>query len=82
MVAINPVFRDLAGVYSLKKCFHGKIRNPNDVNSVILTRISKTVFVRLDTLKVGVYGGVLCFNDGVAERYVLDILGMRSGSNQ
>jgi hypothetical protein len=51
------------------------------VNSVIWTRISKTVVLRLDTLKFRVYGTVLCFNDGVAERNVLNMLGVRSGSN-
>jgi hypothetical protein len=29
MAAIKPVFRDLAGVEPLKKCFHGKTHNPN-----------------------------------------------------
>jgi hypothetical protein len=44
--AIKPEFRDLAGVDSLKKCFHGKSHNCNEhVNSVIWARISKTVFV-------------------------------------
>jgi hypothetical protein len=51
------------------------------VNSVIWTRISKTVYVRLNTLKFGIYDAVLCFNDGAAKRNVLNILGMRSGSN-
>jgi hypothetical protein len=77
MDAIKPVFRDLAGVDPLKKCFHGKAHNPNEhVNSVIWRRISKTVFVRLDTLKFGVYDAVFCFNDGVAKRNVLNMSGM------
>jgi hypothetical protein len=43
MDAFKPVFRDLAGVAPLKKCFHGKIHNRNEhVTSVIWTRISKT----------------------------------------
>jgi hypothetical protein len=55
MHAMKSVFRDLAGADPLKKCFHGKTRNPNEnVNSVMWTRISKTVFERLDTLKFGV----------------------------
>jgi hypothetical protein len=83
MDAIKPLFRDVAGVDPLKKCFHGKTHNPNEhVNSVILTRISKTVFIRLDTLKFGVYDAILCFNDGVAKRNVPNIFGVRSGSNQ
>jgi hypothetical protein len=77
MDAIKPVFRDLAGVNPLKKCFHGKTHNHNEsVKSVIWTRISKTVFIRPDTLKFGVYDTVLYFNDGVAERNILNILGM------
>jgi hypothetical protein len=45
MDAIKPVVRDLAGVDILKKCFRGKTHNPNEhVNSVIWTRIAKTVF--------------------------------------
>jgi hypothetical protein len=58
MDAIKPVIRDLTGVDPLKKCFHGKTHNPNEhVNSVIWTRIPKTVVVGLDTLK---FGGVWC----------------------
>jgi hypothetical protein len=54
--AIKPMLRDLAAVDSLKKCFHGKTLNPNElVNSIIWTRISKTVFVKPDTLKFGIY---------------------------
>jgi hypothetical protein len=69
MDSIKVVFRDLAGVDPLKKCFDTKNHNRNGhVNSVIWTRISKTVFVRLDTLKIGVCD-------------VLNILGVRSGSN-
>jgi hypothetical protein len=80
MDAIKTVFRDLAGVDPLKKCFHGKVHNLNErVNSVIWTRISKTVFVGLDALKFGVHDAVFCFNDEVQN---LKILGMRSGSNQ
>jgi hypothetical protein len=83
MEAIKPVFRDLAGVDPLKKRFHGKTHNPNEhVISVICTRISKTVSVRLDTFKFGVYYTVLCFNVGGAKRNVPNVLGMRSGSNQ
>jgi hypothetical protein len=79
MDAIKPVFRDLADVDHLNKCFHRKTHNPNKhVNSVIWARISKTVFVRLDALKFGVYDAVLCINDGVAE----SMLGVRSSSNQ
>jgi hypothetical protein len=33
MDAIKPVFRDLAGVSLLKKCFHKKTHNPNEHGS-------------------------------------------------
>jgi hypothetical protein len=80
MAASKPVFRDLAGVNPLKKCFHGKTHNPNEhVNSVIWTRMSKTVFVRLDPLKFGVCDAVFCLNDGAAKRNILRMLGVRSG---
>jgi hypothetical protein len=83
MDELKPVFRDLSSVGLLKRCLHGKTQNPNEsLNSVIWTRIPKTVFVIRDTLKFGVYGAVLCFNAGVAKMNdVLTILGARSGSD-
>jgi hypothetical protein len=40
-------------------------------------------FVRLDKVRFGVYDAVLCFNDDAAKKNdVLNILGVRSGSNQ
>jgi hypothetical protein len=83
MDAIKSVFRDLASVDRWEKCFHGETHNPNEhVKSVIWTRIYKTVFVRLHTLRFGVYDAVFCFNGSVAKRNVLNILEVRSGSNQ
>jgi hypothetical protein len=84
MDAIKPVFRDLAGVDSLKKCFCGKTQNPNEyLNSIICTSVPKTVFGRLDALKSGVYDAVLCFNDGVAKRNdVINILGVSLAHTQ
>jgi hypothetical protein len=83
MDAIKPLFRDLASVDLLKRCLHGKTQNHNEsLTSFIWTRISKTVFIRLDVPKFGVYDAVLCFKDGVAKNSdVLNILGVRSGSN-
>jgi hypothetical protein len=61
MDTIKLGVRDVASVAPLKKCFHGKTHNPNEpVNSVIWTRISKIVFIRLDTLKFGVYDALVC----------------------
>jgi hypothetical protein len=79
MDAIKPVFRDLVSVDFLKRCVHGETQKPNEsLNSVIWTRIHKTVFARLDTLKFGVYDAVLCLNYGVAKTNdVLTILGVR-----
>jgi hypothetical protein len=83
MDGIKPVFRDLAGVDSLKKYFHGKTHNPNDhVNFFIWTRVPKSIFVGLDTPMLGVYDAVLCLNDGVAKQNVLNMLDMRSEANQ
>jgi hypothetical protein len=50
MDAIKPVFRDLGSVNFLKRCVHGETQKPNEsLNSIIWTRIPKTIFVRLDT---------------------------------
>jgi hypothetical protein len=69
MNAIKPVFRDLASENLLKRCLYGKTHNPNEnMNFVIWARIPKTVVVGLHTLKFGVYGAALCFNDGIAEK--------------
>jgi hypothetical protein len=81
---LNQCSGIFAGVNSLKKYFHGKTHNRNErVKSVIWTRIPRTVFVRLDTLKFGVHDAVLCFNDEAAKRnIVLTVLGLKSDSNQ
>jgi hypothetical protein len=80
MDEIKPLFRYLAGLDPLKECFHGKTHSPNEhVNSVIWTRISKTVFVKLDIFKFGVYDAVTCLSDGAAKMNVLHMLGVRSG---
>jgi hypothetical protein len=55
MDAIKPVFRDLAGVDPLKKCFHGKAHNLSErVISVVWTRLSKTVLSGLTHSSLGV----------------------------
>jgi hypothetical protein len=83
MDRIKIVFRDLAGVNPQNKCFRRKTHNPKEhMNFVIWTRISRAVFLRSDTLTFGVYDALLCFNDGVAKRNVLNLLGVRFGSNQ
>jgi hypothetical protein len=47
MDAIKPVFRDVAGVDPLKKCFHGKTHDPNEpVNSCHLGKDIQNCFCR------------------------------------
>jgi hypothetical protein len=66
MDAIKPVFGDLASVDLLKSCLHEQTPNPiESLKSVIWTKVHKTDFVRLDTVKFGIHDIVLCFNDGV-----------------
>lgn len=83
MNEIKPIFRDLCKDTLLKKCLHGKTQNLNEcVNSVIWTRLPKTVFVQITTLKFGVYDAILCFNDGVTRKLdVLELLGIKSSGN-
>ena len=65
MELIKPIFRDFASPELLKKCLHGQTQNLNEsVNSVIWSRIPKTVFVGLETLHLGVYDAIATFNDG------------------
>lgn len=58
-------------------------RNPKSkrkFNSTIWQRIPKTVFVGLETLKLGVTDAVICFNDGSnAKCNVLERLGIKPG---
>jgi len=47
MNAVKPLLRGPARVYLMERCLHGKSRNSNEsLNSVIWTRIHKTVIVR------------------------------------
>ena len=70
MEEIKPIFRDLSNPELLKKCLHGRTRNPNEsLNHVIWSRVPKAVFVTLPTLQLGVYDGVATFNDGNIARY-------------
>ena len=66
MDELKPIFRYLANPELLKKCFHGKSQNPNEsVNNILIwSHIPKTVFVSLQTLDLGVYYAVSCFNRG------------------
>lgn len=82
MEEIKPIFRDLSEINLLKKCLHGRTQNPNEcVNSVIWSRLPKTVFVQIKTLHFGVYDAVASFNQGnITKCKVLEQLGLSIGS--
>lgn len=81
MEIIKPIYKDLSCPSLLKKCLHGKTQNPNEsINSVIWSRLSKTTFVGIQTLNLGVADAVLCFNEGsVAKVNVLQRIGIKAG---
>ena len=83
MLAIKPIYRDLSHPDLLKKCLHGKTQNVNEsFNSVVWTRIPKTVFVGLKTMKMGVFDAILSFNNGnIGRARVLQHLGIDPGCN-
>lgn len=83
LLAIKPIYKDLAHPDLLKKCKHGKTQNPNEsFNSIVWSRIPKTVFVGPDTLKLGVLDAVISFNEGeLGKIKVLEQLGMSVGRN-
>lgn len=83
MLAMKPIFSDLSNSGLLQKCLHSSTQNPNEsVNSIIWSRIPKTVFVRMKTLQLGVYDAVSCFNKGnIAKCFVITELGMNIGKN-
>ena len=83
MEKIKPIFKDLSKQELLKKCLHGNTQNPNEsFNHCIWERIPKTIFVGLNTLKLGVLDAVICFNDGCVSRSnVLESLGIEVGQN-
>ena len=83
MLAIKPIYHDLSHPDLLKKCQHGKTLNVNEsFNSVGWTRIAKTVFVGLKTMKMGVFYAILSFNNGnIGRAKVLQHLGRYPGCN-
>lgn len=80
---IKPIYRSLTQEDLLRKCMHGKTQNVNEsFNSVIWTRVPKTVFVGSETISIGVHDAVLTFNEGNSGRVkVLELLGVDSGTN-
>ncbi|GFW76803.1 uncharacterized protein TNCV_59011 [Trichonephila clavipes] len=63
--------------------FHGRTQNPNEsFNKCIWEQIPKTVFVGIETLKLGVMDAVICFDDGYVSRIkVFEGLGIKPGYN-
>jgi len=65
MLAIKQIYTDLSQPELLKKCLHGRTQNQNEsFNNIIWSKIPKNTFIRLRTLKIGVYEAVLSFNEG------------------
>ena len=60
---IHPkkLYKDfIANLDLLKKCQHGRTQNANELlNSVIWTRISKNIFIGLETLKLRVFDAII-----------------------
>ncbi|KAJ4441133.1 hypothetical protein ANN_10983 [Periplaneta americana] len=83
MNLMKPIFRELSDENLLKKCLHGRTQNANEsFNNLIWTRVPKTVFVGLDTLKIGVRDAVLSFNEGAISRVnVLENIDIGCGWN-
>lgn len=72
MVAIKKIFQDLADPNLLKKCLHQKTQNQNEsFNNIVWSKIPKNVFVRNNTLKLGVFDAVLSFNDGFSSKIAI-----------
>lgn len=72
MTTIKKIYQDLANPELLKKCLHQKTQNPNEsFNNSVWSKIPKNVFVRLNTLKLGVLDALLSFNDGFASKLAI-----------
>uniref|UniRef100_A0A1B6JCK1 Mutator-like transposase domain-containing protein n=1 Tax=Homalodisca liturata TaxID=320908 RepID=A0A1B6JCK1_9HEMI len=69
MVQIKQIYRDLANPDLLKKCLDQKTQNQNEsFNNAVWSKVPKNVFVRLNTLKLGIYDAVLTFNNGFTSK--------------
>lgn len=71
---ITTVFNDFSNEALLKKCLHGKTQNVNEsLNNVIRSLVPKKTFVSLDTLELGAFDAIACFNQGlITECQVLE----------
>lgn len=80
---IEPIFRDLSNPVLLAKCAHGGTQNmAESLNNVIRSRIPKRVFVRLSTLKLGVYDDISSYNkENVTKCMIFKVMGLPAGKN-
>jgi len=78
---IKPIFKDLSDPSLLEKCVKGKTQNPNEsLNNVIWSFIPKVIFVRLNTLRFGVYMAISNFNDGnITTCRIFEKCGLKAG---
>lgn len=83
MNAIKPIYKDLSQTALLEKCLGGKTQNPNEsLNNVVWAHVPKRTFVRLQTLKFGVYEAVITFNEGhIGKCELFTQLGLKPGNN-
>uniref|UniRef100_A0A1B6CIY4 Uncharacterized protein n=1 Tax=Clastoptera arizonana TaxID=38151 RepID=A0A1B6CIY4_9HEMI len=83
MVQIKQIYRDSANPDLLKKCLDQKTQNQNEsFNNAIWSKIPKNIFVRLNTLKLGIFDAVLTFNNGFSSKLdVYNKLGIKLSEN-
>ncbi|GFW29571.1 uncharacterized protein TNCV_1549821 [Trichonephila clavipes] len=81
LLAIKPIFKSLSDKKLLQKCTNGKTQNPNEsFNHCIWERLSKTTFLSIESMKIGVMDAVITFNDGAQSRIrVLEEIGIKPG---
>lgn len=61
ILEIRHIFKNLSNDFLLSKCVHDGTQNVREsLNSVKWNRIPKKVFVRINTLKLGVYDYIAC----------------------
>ena len=64
-VLIIPIITDLQADELLQKCPHGETQNNNEgLNSIIWSRVPKSIFVSKPIIEMGTYSNILHFNDG------------------
>ena len=75
MNKIKPTLRDLSNSELLRTYLHRETRNSNErLNNVVWSRMPKRVFVGIDTLKIGVWDGVVTYNSGYLQLQDLSLI--------